>query len=180
MSWGAAAERYARAIFELASEAGQLDQVTRDVQGLAAVWVRAPALQRTLENPVLDEARREDVLREVARRSGFATLSEHALLTLLRRRRLAGLPSIARRLGTLADDERGVCRASIVSAQPLPESYVTRLRESLSQALGAQVMVDCQEDPGLIGGLVTTIGDHTFDGSVAGRLEELERTLLTA
>jgi F-type H+-transporting ATPase subunit delta len=40
------------------------------------------------------------------------------------------------------------------------------------------VIVEHEEDPELIGGIVTRIGDNTFDGSIRGRLEELERKLL--
>ena len=180
MSQSAAAERYARAIFELGSESGQLDRLSHDVASFAASYSEVPALQRVLENPVLEEGQRESVLREVGRRAGLSPLCVNALLILLRRRRLAALPAIARRLGTLADEKNGVCRATVLSASPLSESYLVRLGESLEQALGKRVILEHREDASLIGGVVTRIGDNTFDGSIAGRLQEMERALLAA
>jgi F-type H+-transporting ATPase subunit delta len=44
--------------------------------------------------------------------------------------------------------------------------------------LGKRVIVEHEEDPELIGGIVARIGDNTIDGSIQGRLEELRRRLV--
>jgi F-type H+-transporting ATPase subunit delta len=178
VSTGAAAERYARAIFELGSESGQLDRLTQEIAEFAASFQEQAGLRRTLENPVLEEVVRERVLRQVARHSQYSPLATNSLLVLLRRRRLGELPAIARRLRTLADEKNGVSRAKIVSAGSLPESYFNQLKQRLEGALGRRVIVEHEEDPSLIGGVLVRVGDNTFDGSIKGRLEELERRLL--
>ena len=178
MSRGALAERYATAIFELGAETGQTDRVSKEIADFAASYSEVPALRRALDNPVLDGPSREQVLRQLARRAGLAPLSTNALLVLLRRRRLAELPGIARRLLGLSDEKNGVCRAKIVSARSLSEAHFQELKQSLERSLGKRVIVEHEVDPELIGGVVTQIGDNTFDGSIKGRLEELERRLL--
>jgi F-type H+-transporting ATPase subunit delta len=40
--------------------------------------------------------------------------------------------------------------------------------------------VEHEEDRSLIGGILVRVGDNTFDGSIKGRLEELERRLLAS
>lgn len=178
MSSGAAADRYARAIFELGSETGQLDRLSQEIAEFAASYQEVPALRRVLENPALDGPTRERVLRQLARNAELAPVTTNALLVLLRRRRLGELSAIARHLRKLSDEKNGVCRAKIVSAGSLPETYFTQLKQSLERALGKRVIVEHEEDPELIGGIVTRIGDNTFDSSIKGRLEELERKLL--
>lgn len=180
MSDGGAAERYARAIFELGAEAGQLERLSQEIAEFAASFVELPLLRRALENPVLEEAQRELLLRHLGRRAELSALTVNALLVLLRRRRLGALPAIARRLRSLSDEKNGVCRAKIVSAGSLPETYFTQLRQGLEKALGKRVIVEHEEDPELIGGIVARIGDNTIDGSIQGRLEELRRKLLVA
>lgn len=174
----AAAERYARAIFELGSESGQLDHLSQELAEFAKSFVEVPELRRALENPVLDESAREGVLRQLARHAQLSPLAVKALLVLLKRRRLGALPAIARRLRTLADEQNGVCRARIVAAGSLPEPYIQQLKERLEASLGKRIILEHEEDPSLIGGIVAHIGDNTFDGSIRGRLEELERRLL--
>jgi F-type H+-transporting ATPase subunit delta len=178
VSIGAAAERYARAIFELGAESGQLEPLTQELADFAASFAQVPSLRRALENPVLHEPQREAVLRQVAEHARLGALATNFLLILLRRRRLGVLPGILRRLRSLADEKSGVLRAKIVSAGSLSDSYFNQLKQSLEQALGKRVIVDHEEDPTLIGGILTRIGDNTFDGSIRGRLEELERQLL--
>lgn len=178
MSSSPAAERYARAIFELGSETGQLDRLSQELAEFAASYQEVPALRRALENPSLEGAARERVLRQLARQAQLAPVTTNSLLVLLRRRRLGELTGIARRLRTLADEKNGVVRAKIVSAGSLSETYFNQLKQNLERALGKRVIVEHEEDPELIGGIITRIGDNTFDGSIRGRLEELERKLL--
>lgn len=178
MSIGIAVERYARAIFELGVESGDVTRLSADLGDFAASYSSSPELRRALENPIVSEPEREAVLTEVARRAGLSGLSVNALRLLLRRRRLSLLPAIARRLRSLADEKSGVRRAKVISAVSLPESYYDELKSRLEQMLGKKVVLEREEDPNLIGGVVTQVGDNTFDASVAGRLEELERSLL--
>lgn len=178
MITSAAAERYARAIFELGSESGQLDQLSQEIADFAAYFSNNPDLKRALENPVTGDAQREALLRHVARHAQLGPLTIKALLVLLKRRRLGALPAIARRLRSLADEQNGVVRAKIVSAGSLPETYLNQLKQGLERSLGKRIILEHEEDDGLIGGIVAHIGDNTFDGSIRGRLEDLERRLL--
>jgi F-type H+-transporting ATPase subunit delta len=178
VSVGVAVERYARAIFELGVESGDVARLSAELNDFAASYTSSHDLRTVLENPVVPERQREVVLLEVARRSGLSGLGLNALLLLFRRRRLALLPSISRRLRTLADERSGIHRAKVTSAVSLPESYFSELKSRLEQMLGKRVLVEHVEDPTLIGGIITQVGDNTFDGSIAGRLEELERSLL--
>src|SRR4029078_10567086 len=135
MSGGGAADRYARAIFELGVEAGQLERLGQEIAEFAASFTALPLLRRALENPVLEESQRELLLRHIARRAELSPLSVNSLLVLLRRRRLGELPAIARRLRSLSDEKNGVCRAKIISASSLPETYFNQLRQGLGTPL---------------------------------------------
>src|ERR1700742_831031 len=50
-----------------------------------------------------------------------------------------------------------------------------RLSEQLATLVGRKVVLDRREDPALLAGVVTRIGDNTIDGSIRGRLDQLER-----
>jgi F-type H+-transporting ATPase subunit delta len=53
-----------------------------------------------------------------------------------------------------------------------------RIESELSTAVGRKIVIERKQDPTLIGGIVTRIGDNTIDGSIRGRLNEVERQLL--
>jgi F-type H+-transporting ATPase subunit delta len=180
VSSGAAVERYARAIFELGVESGDVSRLSAELDDFSSSYTSSPELKRLLDNPVIAEPEREALLLEVARRVGLSRLAINALQLLFRRRRLSLLPALSRRLRSLADEKSGVYRAKVISAASLPESYFNELKARLEQMLGKRVVVEHEEDPNLLAGIVTRVGDNTLDGSLAGRLEELERSMLAS
>lgn len=178
MSEGAVAERYAQAIFELAAETNELGSVTEQIRKVSEVWSESAELRAVLENPVVDEAQRASVLSDIAARLGVRGTALNSLKVLASRRRLAALPAIARQLTRLSDEQQGVLRASITSAQPLPDSYYQSLVSKLEAATKKKVMLEKHQDASLIGGVVARIGDSIIDGSIKGRLNELEKKLV--
>jgi len=172
------ADRYAQAIFELGLEEGTLPALAEQVHGFAATYEADQDLRGVIENPLIPPEQRAAVLREIAERLNLGPLAKKVVGHVARRRRLAILPDIARRLNALADENAGIARAIVTSAGPLPESFFARLAEELGTLVGRKIILDRREDPTLIAGVVTRIGDDTIDGSLRGRLDQLERQLL--
>jgi F-type H+-transporting ATPase subunit delta len=173
----AVAERYARAIFDLGVEAGQLDALTGQIRSFADTYAANREFQSVLSNPLIELEKREAILQEVAARVGLSGVGLNAVRFIAKRNRLSSLPGIARRLASLADEKQGLVRATVTSAGPLPESFYERLVKELESATQRKVTLDRKQDPSLIAGVVTRIGDNTIDGSVKGRLAEIERQL---
>lgn len=173
------AERYARAIFDLGVETGTLAALADQVRKFAAAYETSDDLRSVLENPLVPLEKRQQILGELATKIGAGPFALNTLRYLAQRRRLTSLPDIARRLDTLSDEKQGVMRATVTSAATLPEAFYQRLGNELESMVGRKVVLDRREDPSLIAGVVTRIGDNTIDGSLRGRLELLERKLLS-
>ncbi len=177
MSGTAVAERYARAIFELGAEAGQLPAFTDQLSSVAQAYSSSPELRALLDSPLVDEAKRSATLEAVGRRLGAGPTLLNALKVLVQRRRTRALPEIARRLVELADGRAGVVRASVTSATALAAPQLERIKQELERLTGKRVVLEQELDPALLAGLVTRVGDHRIDTSLRGRIEELERRL---
>lgn len=177
MSSQAVAERYATAIFELGLETGQLAGLVGQFADFAATYRSNPELANLLENPLIEQEKRDAILLEVASRVGVTGFALNAIRLLAQRRKLRAVPDIAKKLSELADRHAGVLRATVTSAVPLAESFYERLKSDLEAATNRRIVLERRQDPSLIAGVVTRIGDHTIDGSVRGRLAEIERQL---
>lgn len=180
MSHSAVAERYARALFELADETGQVTSVATEIDRFAAAYAASPDLERALGNPAVDEAARDAVLKDLGSSLSLSSLSLNTIRLMARRRRLGAIADVSSEIRRLGDEKAGVLRATVTSAKPLPESYYQRLSAELEKRLGRKVMIERKEDPSLIAGVITRIGDNTIDGSVRGRLNALGRDLLAS
>jgi F-type H+-transporting ATPase subunit delta len=173
----AIAERYARAIFELGTESKQLAQVSDQIRKFSEVYTSSSELRGVLDNPVIAEDKREGLLKDLGARLGMAPYALNAVRLLASRKRLGALPEIARELQRMADEAQGILRATVISAKPLPESYYQKLIAELEKATSRKILLDKEQDPTLIAGVVTKIGDRTIDGSLKGRLAAIERQL---
>lgn len=178
MSQAPVADRYARAIFELGVETGQLHGITEQVRRFAQVYAESSELRAVLDNPIIEIDKRDAVLADVSARLGLSGPALNLIKLLSSRKKLRVVPEIARRLDRLSDEKVGVVRASVTSARPMPDGFYQRLKAELEAVTQRTVELERREDPSLIAGFVTRIGDNTIDGSVRGRLIEIERQLV--
>ncbi len=177
MSSEAVARRYARAIFELAREANQVSEVAKGLTAFSEAYQLSDELRALEFTPGLTPEARSQVVAAIAERIGAPDLVARSTTMLCLRQRLAALPDIARLVDEMADEHLGVIRATVRSAKPLPESYRSRLRERIESATGKKVLLTFQEDPSLIAGIVTQVGDRVVDGSLRGKLNQLAESL---
>jgi F-type H+-transporting ATPase subunit delta len=178
MSYETIARRYARAVFEIGKEQKSLAQITRDLSDFSSAYETNDELRMVLGNPLVKEEQSVAVIRELAQRMGMAETSLSTLLLLAQRRRLPALPAIVRELQRVADEDTGVVRALVTSAGSLSEAYLNKLQGELERSTGKKVVITHQQDPSLIAGIVTRIGDRVIDGSVKTRLDSFRESLL--
>lgn len=89
----------------------------------------------------------------------------------------ADLGKIASALAEKAAQSQGKQVATVRSAVALSDDQRNRLADALRAKLGTDVDVNVIQDPSVVGGLVTTVGDTVIDGSVRTRLSRLRESL---
>jgi F-type H+-transporting ATPase subunit b len=67
--------------------------------------------------------------------------------------------------------------AEVVSALPLTDDEQAIIKNDVIARMGTQTSVTFRIDPTILGGLIIYLGDKVLDGSVAGQLEDLHKTL---
>jgi F-type H+-transporting ATPase subunit delta len=165
-------------VFELGEEENNLDTLAKQLSSLGQAYRASQELRNVLSNPLVDATTRDGILKEVGNHVGATGTALNTVRLLAKRQRVTVLPEIAERLRVLVDEKNGVVRAKITSATGLSSTFVSRLVAELERSTGRKVLVDQAQDPELIAGVVTQVGDNTIDGSIEGRLLELERRLL--
>ena len=170
--------RYAKALLDLAREQGEIDPVFRDVGSLADAWKTSADLREIVGNPVIPRPALKAAVDAVMDKLGCSKLFRNTINLLADKGRLAHLEEVLHALEELAEAETGRVRVEVISAKPLSDAYYARLTEKLKRVADREVVVVKKQDPSLIGGVVTRVGDQVFDGSLSNRLSELKETLL--
>jgi F-type H+-transporting ATPase subunit delta len=75
---------------------------------------------------------------------------------------------------------RGVEPLIVTSARPLSKEELASISARVERIYGRHFQARLVVDPELVGGMRITMGDRRIDGTIAGRLEELARTLTAA
>jgi len=176
---GVIAKRYATALLELGAEAGQLDQLVDQLGRFAQAYEVSPELRSSLDNPLVAAAAKRAILDELSERMSLGPTAQNALRLLLDRRRIRALPAISTRLREMADLRRGILRAEVLTALPLPEEYFEKLERELERISGRRIALDRKLEPTLLCGVVVRVGDTVYDGSLVARLKQLETNLLS-
>ncbi len=170
--------RYAKALLDLAREQGDMDAVLRDVGALSDAWKVSAELRDIVRNPVVPRPALKAAVDAVMEKLGTSKLLRNTVNLLADKGRLGSLEDVLQALDELAEAETGRVRVEVVSAKPLADAYYARLTEKLKRVTDREVVLVKKEDPSLIGGVVTRIGDQVFDGSLSNQLSELKETLL--
>ena len=173
---GAVAKRYARALFQLATEQGSVAETGNELGSLADAFTKPP-LKAFADDTTLDKNTRRQTARKLADAIGVSRLLANFLGVLAEHGRFPALGAIAKEYERLEDRALGRVRASIRSARPLSDESRERILQVFAQKTGKQVLAETDVDPSLLGGVVVEIGGRVFDGSLRVRLERLQQTL---
>jgi F-type H+-transporting ATPase subunit delta len=170
---GSIARRYAKALFSLADEQGQVEQWSSGLEALGRALASSPELRQTLSSPMFAKEQRRGVIAAVAAGLGLPDTVKNFLLLLADRDRLACLPAMVVNFRDLADARLGRIRARVTSAVPLAPEEARRI----AQGGRGEVILETSVDASLLGGVVAQVGSLVYDGSVRSQLEELRRTM---
>lgn len=172
------ARRYADAVFSLASDSGKIERVGDDLATIASVIGGTPQIGAFFVAPIVDRAEKERTL--LAAFDGKVDeIALHALLLLVRKRRELLLGALVEQYRKLQLARRGEEALTVSSARLLSDEEMAALVARLERIYGKKFEVTLVVDPALIGGVRVLMGDRRVDGSVAGRLESLSRTLFS-
>jgi F-type H+-transporting ATPase subunit delta len=173
----AIARRYARALLLIAKEDDQVEAYRQELHAFANLMAQENALDEAITNPLYDAADRRSVLQTLVDKLGLSKIMASYLALLFDKGRIGYLSDIDNFYQKFADELKGIARANLVAATELSSEAVEKIRASLSQKTGREIILEVEQDPDLIGGIVTKIGDLVLDGSIKTQLLNMRESL---
>lgn len=173
----AIARRYAKALLLIGKEDGQTELYRQELSGFSALMATERKLAETILNPLYKAGDRKKVLEQVVGKLKISRVMSAFLMLLFEKGRIGFLSNINDFYQILADELKGLARATLISASELADETVEKIRTALSKRTGKQIVLEVQRDPELIGGIVTRIGDLVLDGSIKTQLLNMRESL---
>jgi F-type H+-transporting ATPase subunit delta len=173
----AVSRRYAKALILIGQEDGQAELYNEELESIVQLFDTQEAFEKALTNPLYNKNDRKKVLEAVLTSTDLSVIMKSFMTLLFDKGRIGFIREIASYYKDMADELKGVVKAGIVSATELSADAVEKIKAALSKKTGKNIVLKVEQDPSLIGGVVTKIGDLVLDGSVRTQLINMRETL---
>ena len=166
-------KEYGTALFMLAKETESVDEFEKALDLVADVFGENEEYIDFLASPAISLKERTSAINEAFEK----VCPEHivSFLSLLcERGRIREFESCVKEYKKLAEFSRNIVTARVKSAVELSEAEKEKLKKKLEKMSGYSVIVECEQDEALIGGLVIEMDDKILDYSLKRRLHEVK------
>lgn len=169
-------KEYAEALFELALQNGNTEEVSAALDGIGEVMAEQPEFMDLLKSPAVPREARTRALEEC-----FGDKVPATVLALLRMMCVKGhmgqLEKMIAEYGQLNREHQGVAVARVISAVALTEKEREQLKQGLEAKFGRKVELQCSQDRSLLGGLRVEIEGRVIDGSIRNKLQQIKEVM---
>ncbi len=165
------ARPYAKAIFELARDAGDYAQWSNQLDFLTAVATDS-AMAEILQNPAISNEQLSQLLLDVGK-DQLDEEGQNFVKLLVQNDRVSVVKAINTQFQILRDEAEQIIEAQLITAAKVDDSQKKSIESALSKRLGKKIKLETSVDESLIGGAVVRAGDWVVDGSVKAQLQDL-------
>jgi F-type H+-transporting ATPase subunit delta len=170
------ARRYAKALFDIATEKVQTTKYQSELQVLIDSLETNKDFSTLLLGRVITTSEKKELVKKIFGNEFSQDIINFVCLVLDKGRENL-LPEMLTAYTELLDAAAGVVPVSVTAAFELSSEQLAALSEAFTKKLGQPVRLDVSVDKSLIGGLKAQVGDTVYDGSLVGRLADLGRQL---
>lgn len=169
---------YADALFSVAKEKGNLDEVQSQVAQFADELAGDREMQVFFFSPYLSSAEKRRGIESAI--SGAEPEFLNFLALLVDKHRMPAIFRIRRRFDELWAEERRRLEVRLTSAVELDPDVVRRVGGEIERQTGREIDLESAVDEDILGGLVLRVGNMVLDASVRSRLERLRKQVAQA
>lgn len=175
-------QRYAHALFDLAKEAGYIEDIEKALVSISVVLEQDNALKSFIENPLFSVKEQVEAARFICESLGFSDkgsgrIVRNFLCVVAGNRRLYALSGIVRAFQRCVALFRNESSVHVISACPLNRSQERELYAVLEEIIGGKIILRISVDSTILGGLIIRFGSYQFDTSLVTQLSALKLAL---
>lgn len=166
--------RFAKSLFDLAIEQGQLDAVMNDMKLIAETARENRDLVILFNSPVINTDKKKGILEEIFK-AKISALTLAFINIILTKRREHYIPDIAADFVAMYKNKNGIQTATLTTAVAVDDENRAKIMALVKKHTGREVELKEQVDENLIGGFILRFGDNQIDTSIAGKIRELNK-----
>ena len=174
------AKSYSQALYELAFEEKNLNDVEKNVISLLRLISQSGDFNSLIKDPTNKQENQLNVINIIFEKFNLNNLLKKFLNFLIIKRRFFYVEKILKDFLMICSKNRGEISAKLTVAKELSENQINKIKNDLSQDFGSDVKLNYNYDPGLIGGLIMQIESVMIDTSIKNKLQKIENKMIEA
>ena len=171
------ASRYARAIFELVLESGEVPELEDNVESLSEALSNSQELRDLIASPLYTRDDQKAAIVAIGIKMKLLANLTNTLALMASKRRLFVMGSFLRQLEILIAEHKGEITADVVSAKSLTQVQSDKLAKAIKVRVGKEIKINASVDESLIGGIVIKVGSKMIDTSIRSKLNSLQTVM---
>lgn len=171
-------ERYARALFELAQENSELENIEKNILDILEIYNSSEAFKNFIKNPTKSNTDQLKILNLVSDKMNFSKTLKFFFSVLVIKRRIFFLEKIFKSFLKLSAEKRGEISAQLISSKSLSDEELKNITSELSKVAGSEINFEYKIDQELIGGFKMQLGSLMIDTSIKNKLKQYEQRML--
>jgi len=167
-------DRYASALYDLATENTVVDFVLENLNSLKSIMNENKELQLVVKSPLILSSDKLEIILKLMSEKNFNKLSITFLKVISKNKRFSSLPSIILQFININAQKRGDILANVTSADDLTDHQQEDIKGQLRTILGEKLSLNFNVDKNIIGGLIVKVGSKMIDTSLANKINKLK------
>ncbi len=170
-------KRFAEALSDSIQDDGQLNVALESLTSIGEAFNLDPDLYRFFIHPSFPDERKESMVAEMCDRTKAPGEVRNLMKILVQRQKMPYVKYISSYFQDFVDRRLGQVRVKVISASPIGQAEVGKLKTSLDRQLGKTAIIETSVDEELIGGIRLLVGSRVADATIKNRLEQLKHMI---
>jgi F-type H+-transporting ATPase subunit delta len=169
--------KYARAFLQIGRKDGNFEILGQELDRLQDLIQESKELRSILFSRSFPGLTRKKIAGALAQSLGFSRITVDFINLLIDRDRMDHFSEIAKSYRAFGDEVANRIRATLVAPGDLSPGRVEEIRMQFATQTGKEVILSVEQDPSLLGGVLTKIGNVIYDGSLKTQLAKVRENL---
>ena len=174
------AKSYSQALYELAFEEKNLNDVEKNVISLLRLISQSEDFNSLIKDPTNKQENQLNVINIIFEKFNLNNLLKKFLNFLVIKRRFFYVEKILKDFVMICSKNRGEISAKLTVAKELNDNEISKIKNDLSKNFGSDVKLNYNFDPALIGGLIMQVESVMIDTSIKNKLQKIENKMIEA
>lgn len=171
------AKKYSRALLEITKDKNLLDTAWDQLGSLLEYLKKDKTFLNFMAAPQVSDQKKAALVEKA-----FVDKLERPfydfILVLVKKRRINFLPQIIEEFDRLCRAEKGIAKATCITATPLTDDERREVIERLAQKTSLKIELEEKRDELVIGGMIVMLRGQIMDGSIRYGLDQLRNRLM--